>query len=173
MTLEMLVEEQRSIKTIIDEKIASMKKWFEDKIEETKDIFAKVKDKVLELFTKNVDKSKLNAKVGKDIEVEKDGKKVKFISKNDTIATASAKIKSQAKSQLNEVKRLGDKAIGSCQKGIRLLMGIKDEDLEKDKVIREVHKNKVSAMDILLAVGTVAKAINATCSAYRVLLLIA
>lgn len=167
MTLEMLIEEQKSIKSIIDEKIDSMKEWFKDKISNTKDIFGQLKDKVMSIFSKNIEKEKLSKKIAKDIELEKNGKKVKIVSKGESVGSAITKIKSLAKSQLNEVKKLGDKAIGNCQKGIRLLMGIKDEDLEKDVIVREVHENKVNVMGIVKTIASVATAINATCGAYR------
>lgn len=172
MTLELLIEKQSSIKSIIQEKINSVLKWFKDKIEEVNDIFHKIKEKVLNLYSETLDKGSTSKKVGKDIEIERNGKKEKIISKDESIANAVSKAKNYAKSDLTKVKKLGDSAISKCQKGIRTIMGIKDEDLETDMIVREIHVHKTTVIDILKTIATVASSINATCGAYRMLLVL-
>lgn len=165
MELELLIEEQKSIKSVIDEKVALLNKWFKDKIEEVRNIFRTIKSKAIESLSKNVkDSEKLKKKVGKDIEIEKNGKKFKFISKNDTVSSALSKAKSEIKSQMNEVKKLGDKAISKCQRAMRLLIGIKDEDL------KQVKEEKISVIQIIRDIAAIIGIINFVCKVYKMLI---
>lgn len=141
MELEVLLEEHAELLKRIQHSLESIEIWFEKKMEQGKEIFSETKEKVLAKFSK-VSNYVLKGKVIKeDIKIQ--GNKV-VAKKGENAVIVFNRIKVMIKNILTTLKLQCDKIIISCQKGLRCIAGISDEQLaERNLIIIEEHKKSV------------------------------